>query len=159
MRGGFGPPFVFAAGTDHPEFLRSRSTRGRPFSRSPPLPEVVSPPSPTTVGLKGCCPRCGKGKLFQGFLSLRPACEACGLDYTFIDTADGPAFFVMSFVGIVVVGLAMWVEFAFEPAVWLHLVLWFSLTAILSLVLVRPSKGIMVALQFRNKAEEGRLQR
>jgi uncharacterized protein (DUF983 family) len=121
--------------------------------------DIVSSPSPITVGLKGCCPRCGKGRLFGGFLSLRPGCDACGLDYSFIDTADGPAFFVMSFVGIVVVALALWVEFAFEPPIWLHLVLWFSLTAILSLVLVRPLKGFMVALQFRHKAEEGRLQR
>ena len=116
-------------------------------------------PSPFIVGLKGRCPRCGKGHLFQGFLTVRPACEVCGLDFTFVDTADGPAFFVMSFVGIVVVALAMWVEFAFEPPIWLHVVLWFSLTAILSLVLVRPIKGVMAALQYQNRAEEGRLER
>jgi uncharacterized protein (DUF983 family) len=116
-------------------------------------------PSPVTVALKGCCPRCGQGRLFKGFLSLAPRCDACGLDYAFIDTADGPAFFVMSFVGIVVVGLALWVEFAFEPPIWLHIVLWFGLTAILSLALVRPAKALMIALQFRHKAEEGRLQR
>lgn len=123
------------------------------------MAEPVSSPSPVAVGLKGCCPRCGKGALFSGYLTLRPACEICGLDYSFIDTADGPAFFVMTIVGLVVVGLAMWVEFAYEPPIWLHIVLWFGLTAVLSLVLVRPLKGIMVALQFRNRAEEGKLQR
>jgi uncharacterized protein (DUF983 family) len=99
-----------------------------------------------------------KGRLFKGFLSLAPRCEVCGLDYSFIDTADGPAFFVMSFVGIVVVALALWVEFTFAPPIWLHLVMWFGLTAILSLLLVRPLKALMVALQFKHKAEEGRLQ-
>jgi uncharacterized protein (DUF983 family) len=117
-----------------------------------------SMPSPLAVGLKGRCPRCGKGRLFKGFLSLRPSCEACGLDYAFIDTGDGPAFFVMSFVGIVVVALALWVEFAYEPPIWLHLVLWFALTGILTMVLMRPAKGMLVALQFRHKAEEGRFQ-
>ena len=116
-------------------------------------------PSPMAVALKGCCPRCGKGRLFKGFLSLAPRCEACGLDYAFIDTADGPAFFVMSFVGIVVVGLALWVEFTFEPPIWLHLVMWFGLTGILSLALVRPLKALMVALQFQHRAEEGRFQK
>jgi uncharacterized protein (DUF983 family) len=116
-------------------------------------------PTPLQVGLKGCCPRCGKGRLFDGFLTLAPRCEGCGLDYSFIDTADGPAFFVMSFVGIVVVALALFVEFTYEPPIWLHLVLWFGLTGLLSVLLVRPFKGIMVALQFRNRAEEGRLQR
>ena len=66
----------------------------------------------------------------------------------------------MSIVGIVVVGLALWVEFAYEPPIWLHIVMWFALTAILSLALVRPSQGaLMVALQFRHKAEEGRLEK
>ncbi len=111
------------------------------------------------VGLKGRCPRCGEGRLFKGYLSLAPKCESCGLDYSFIDTADGPAFFVMSFVGIVVCALALWVEFTFEPPIWLHLVMWFSLTAVMCLGLVRPLKGLMVALQYRHKAEEGRWER
>jgi uncharacterized protein (DUF983 family) len=95
--------------------------------------------------------------MFQGFLTLRPACEVCGLDFTFADAGDGPAFFVMSIVGIVVVGLALWVEFTYSPPIWLHMVLWFSLSAILSLLLVRPSKGLLVALQYHNKAEQGRI--
>ncbi len=116
-------------------------------------------PSPSTVALKGCCPRCGEGRLFKGFLSLAPSCEACGLDYSFIDTADGPAFFVMSFVGIVVVALALWVEFTFAPPIWLHLAMWSALSIILSLALVRPLKGVLVALQYHHKAEEGRFQK
>jgi uncharacterized protein (DUF983 family) len=118
-----------------------------------------SVPSPVVTGLKGMCPRCGKGHLFKGFLSVRPACEVCGLDFAFADSGDGPAFFVMSIVGFIVVGLALWVEFTYEPPIWLHLVMWFTLTAILSLALVRPLKGILVALQYHHKAEEGRLQK
>jgi uncharacterized protein (DUF983 family) len=116
-----------------------------------------SAPSPITAGLLGKCPRCGKGHMFQGFLKVRPRCEVCGLDLAFADSGDGPAFFVMSIVGFVVVGLALWVEFTFAPPIWLHLVLWFSLSAILSLGLVRPSKGLLVALQYHHKAEQGRL--
>jgi uncharacterized protein (DUF983 family) len=116
-----------------------------------------SAPSPASVGLRGRCPRCGRGKLFRGFLTMRPECEACHLDFTFIDSGDGPAFFVMSVVGVVVVALAMWVEFAYEPPVWMHMLLWLPLTLVLSLVLVRPAKGLMIALQYQNKAEEGRL--
>ena len=114
---------------------------------------------PDPTGLRGRCPRCGKGHLFKGFLTLRPRCEVCGLDLTFTDTGDGPAFFVMSFVGIVVVGLALWVEFTYEPPIWLHIVMWFALTGILSLALVRPLKGVMVALQYHHKAEEGRFEK
>jgi uncharacterized protein (DUF983 family) len=116
-------------------------------------------PSPIAAGLRGRCPRCGEGALFNGFLSLSPRCDRCGLDLAFADTADGPAFFVMSIVGIVVVGLALWVEFTFEPPIWLHLVLWFGLTGLLSLAMVRPLKGLMVALQYHHRAEEGRLEK
>jgi uncharacterized protein (DUF983 family) len=115
--------------------------------------------SPVLTGLKGLCPRCGKGHLFKGFLSVRPTCEVCGLDLAFADAGDGPAFFVMSIVGILVVGLALWVEFTYEPPIWLHLVMWSALSIALSLALVRPLKGALVALQYHHKAEEGRIQK
>jgi uncharacterized protein (DUF983 family) len=132
---------------------------GRPFPLKAHVVTDPAAPSPMLTGLKGCCPRCGSGPLFAGFLRLRPSCEACGLDYAFADSGDGPAFFVMSIVGIVVVALALWVEFAYEPPLWLHMVLWSGLSVVLSLALVRPAKGLMVALQYHHKAEEGRLHR
>jgi uncharacterized protein (DUF983 family) len=158
MKGGPVPPFSFEAGALRKPAGRRAAVEADADRKDNVVPQAEVP-SPTTVALKGCCPRCGKGRLFRGFLALAPRCESCGLDYAFIDTADGPAFFVMSFVGVVVVGLALWVEFAYEPPIWLHIVMWFALTAILSLALVRPSKALMVALQFRHKAEEGRLER
>jgi uncharacterized protein (DUF983 family) len=119
-----------------------------------PAPSHHPPPIPT--GLKGRCPRCGEGHLFNGFLSFRPACEVCGQDFSAFDSADGPAFFVMSIVGVVVVGLALWMEITFEPPIWVHALVAGSLSIGLSLILVRPLKGMLVALQFHNKAEQGR---
>ncbi len=115
--------------------------------------------SPFAAGLRGRCPRCGQGRLFKGFLSLQPRCESCGLDYAFADSGDGPAVFIMFIVGFIVCGLALWVEFTYEPPMWLHMVVWLSLTVILCLLLARPAKALMIALQFQNKAEEGRLER
>ena len=94
--------------------------------------------------------------MFAGYLRFRPACEVCGQDFSAFDSADGPAFFVMSIVGFVVVGLALWMEFSFEPPVWVHAVVALPLAVGLSLALVRPAKGVLAALQFRNKAEQGR---
>src|SRR5262245_13645960 len=94
--------------------------------------------SPVRAGLSGCCPRCGKGKLFTGFLTLAPRCEACGLDFAFADAADGPAFFVMSIVGFIVVGGALAVEILYQPPLWLHVALWLPLSIIIPLALLRP---------------------
>lgn len=118
-----------------------------------------SPPPALSTGLRCRCPRCGRGHLFNGYLTPRSSCEACGLDYAFADSGDGPAFFVMSFVGLVVVLCAMIVEFSYEPPLWLHAILWIPLTFGLSLFLVRPAKGLLIALQYRHKAEVGRLKR
>lgn len=116
-----------------------------------------APVSPLAAGLSCRCPRCGRGRLFKGFLDLAPSCSACGLDYGFADSGDGPAVFVILFGGFIVVALAFWVEVAFEPPMWVHALLWIPATLIVTLGLLRPLKALMVAIQYRNKAAEGRL--
>ena len=109
------------------------------------------------AGLSCSCPRCGKGKLFQGFLTLRPCCEVCGLDYGFADAGDGPAVFIMFFAGFIVVGAALVTEIRYRPPYWVHAALWLPLILIVTLGPLRPMKGLMIALQYYHNAEEGRL--
>jgi len=116
-----------------------------------------SSPSPYLTGLAGRCPRCGKGHLFAGFLTVRPRCESCGLDYSFADAGDGPAVFVILIAGFIVVGLALIVEFAYQPPFWLHAVLWLPLILVVTLAPLRLIKGLLIALQYHHKAAEGRL--
>ena len=122
-------------------------------------PDDEYPPvSPIPAGLTGRCPRCGIGKLFKGFLSVAPRCDTCGLDFGFADAGDGPAVFVTLIVGTIVVGLALILDIAYEPPIWVHMVVSLPLAIILCLAVLRPSKGILVALQYKNKAEQGRLE-
>ncbi len=115
------------------------------------------PPLPASVGWQGRCPRCGEGRLFSGFLTVAPRCANCGLDFDFADSGDGPAVFIMMIVGFVVVGLALFVEFTFHPPYVVHALLWIPLILILAIGLLRPLKGAMIAQQYRQKAELGRL--
>lgn len=108
------------------------------------------------VGLRGACPRCGRGKLFDGFLKLAPRCAACGLDYAFADPADGPAFFVMMTMAFPVTGFGMWIELTYAPPFWVHLVTTLPFLLAACIPILRPFKGILVASQYINKAEEGR---
>jgi uncharacterized protein (DUF983 family) len=109
------------------------------------------------VGLQGRCPRCGEGKLFAGFLKLAPRCNVCGLDYSFADPADGPAFFVMMTMAFPAVGIGMYIELVHEPPFWVHLLTTFPLLFLLCIPPLRPFKGVLVASQYVHKAEEGRL--
>lgn len=118
-----------------------------------------APISPFGPGLTGRCPRCGQGRLFDGFIALRPSCEVCGLDFDFADAGDGPAFFVSFAVGMIVVGVALVLDILYEPPIWVHFIVSLPLTLVLSLGLLRPLKGLLIALQFRNKAEQGRIER
>ena len=118
-----------------------------------------APQPAIATGLKGRCPRCGEGRLFSGFLTLAPHCEACGLDYGFADSADGPAVFVILIVGFLIAGAALVVELAYAPQIWVHVVLWGPLVLVLSLGLLRPLKGLAVALQYANQARQGEIDR
>jgi uncharacterized protein (DUF983 family) len=80
------------------------------------------------------------------------------LSFSFADAGDGPAVFVTLIGGFLVLGAALWTELTFEPPFWVHLVVFLPLTAIVCIGLLRPTKGLLVALQYRNKSEQGRLE-
>jgi uncharacterized protein (DUF983 family) len=123
-----------------------------------PLEQQYPPISPFHTGSRGLCPRCGRGKMFKGYISLVPHCRSCGLDYSFADSGDGPAVFVILLAGFVILGGALYVEFTFSPPIWVHIVIWPLLSLVICLSLLRIMKGILVALQYTHKAAEGRLE-
>lgn len=97
--------------------------------------------------------------MFAGMFSVAKQCGVCGLDYTFADAGDGPAVFVILIIGFVVVGSALGVEMNYGPPLWLHFLLWVPLALVLSLGALRLMKGVLIALQYANKAAEGRIDR
>jgi uncharacterized protein (DUF983 family) len=113
-------------------------------------------PSSLACGLRQCCPRCGEGKLFKGFLTLADRCEVCGLDYGFADPADGPAFFVMTGVGVLVIAAWTWSVIALHPPIWVQFATVFPALLIGCLGSLRPVKAWLVAEQYHHKAEEAR---
>ena len=113
--------------------------------------------STLAAGILGRCPACHRGKLYRGYLTVAPKCDNCGLDYAFADSGDGPAVFVILVTGFVITGLALITEILYAPPYWLHALLWGSLAILLPLLLLRSFKGVLIALQFKHKAEEGKL--
>jgi len=119
-------------------------------SEWPPLP-------PVQTGVRGHCPRCGKGHLFAGFLRLADRCDHCGLSYDFADPADGPAFFVICFGCVPAVVFALLLEIWVAPPVWVHFVTSLPVLLVTCVLPLRPLKGWLVCSQYFFKAREGRI--
>lgn len=116
------------------------------------------PVSPYAAGLGGKCPRCGKGALFEGFLVLRKTCAVCKLDFAKADPADGPAVFVIFIVGFIAVAVAFVARFVWFAPIWLAFLISAGLAIVAIVGLLRPLKAMLIALQYANNAEEGRLE-
>lgn len=102
------------------------------------------------AALSCCCPRCGEGRIFAGLLAVRAACPTCGLDLSAEDAGDGPAVFLIFFLGALAVGLAAWMEIEFEPPIWVHLLVLTPIIVGGAVGLLRPLKAYMIALQYRH---------
>ncbi|MCB4919684.1 DUF983 domain-containing protein [Brucella intermedia] len=113
--------------------------------------------SPFRTGVRGLCPRCQQGHLFKGYLTLTKQCEVCGLDYSFADPADGPAFFSMSIAAVPALLFGIWLQSVFDPPIWVHAITTLPIIVIACVLLLRPIKGWLVCSQYFHKAEEGRI--
>jgi uncharacterized protein (DUF983 family) len=107
--------------------------------------------------LQGLCPRCQANGLFAGIIAFAPRCHRCGLDFSQFNVGDGPAAFLIMIVGAIVTGLAITVQLRFDPPFWVHIVLWLPLTVGLVTLLLRLAKALLLTLEYRNAAREGRL--
>jgi uncharacterized protein (DUF983 family) len=114
-------------------------------------------PTPASVALRGLCPRCSARTLYKGVASFAPSCRACGLDFAGFNVGDGPAAFLILVVGAIVTGLAIALELSAEPPFWVHILLWLPLTAALVVGSLRFAKGLLLALEYRHLAREGRI--
>jgi len=112
------------------------------------------PVSPLSAGLGCRCPRCGQGKLYDGFLQVAKECDRCGLDLSEQDSGDGAVAFVTLILGFVAVGLALWIEFSFEPPLWVHAVLWPPIILGGTIAMLRPLKAFLIAQQYRHRRHE-----
>jgi uncharacterized protein (DUF983 family) len=97
-------------------------------------------------GARGCCPACGKGRLFGRFLKVTPACSHCAAPLGQARADDAPPYFTIVAVGHIVVPLMLVVERTWSPPIWVHTALWVPLTLALSVALLQPIKGMTVGV-------------
>ena len=112
--------------------------------------------SPVQTGMRGKCPRCARGRLFDGYLTVAKKCNNCGLSFDFADSGDGATWFVMLFACVVGVGSIFGIEAAYSPPIYVHVIVGFLLIIVVPLLMLRPMKGLLLAQQWKTNAREGR---
>lgn len=110
-------------------------------------------------GWRGLCPRCGQGRMFKSWLKIVDTCDCCGLDYRFAAPDDGPAFFSLCIIALPLIAVVVWIQVAFDPPIWVHLLTSAPVMIAGTLAPLRPIKGWLVASQFVNRAQEAGTQR
>lgn len=107
-----------------------------------------------SAGMRCVCPRCGRGRLYSGYLTVAERCNDCGLDFSQVDSGDGPAVFLIFILGFLVVPVALWVSMSVEWPLWLHAIVWSIVVLGLTLGMLRPAKAYVIALQYRYRRSE-----
>ncbi|MBA3675924.1 MAG: DUF983 domain-containing protein [Sphingosinicella sp.] len=118
----------------------------------------ASAPAPMEAALRGLCPQCGAGGLFQSVVTFASRCRACGLDFAAFNVGDGPAAFLILIIGALITGLAIALELIAGPPFWVHILLWIPITIGAVVLSLRLAKAALLALEYRNSAREGRIQ-
>jgi uncharacterized protein (DUF983 family) len=117
-------------------------------------PTTKGQPAAVQAALFGLCPKCGAKTLFKGLTEFAPACPSCGLDYSRFNVGDGPAAFLTMGIGLIVVLLAVKVEFSLHPPWWVHVLLWVPFTCGAVLWGLRVTKAWLLQAEYWRKARE-----
>ena len=103
-------------------------------------------------GLAGRCPDCGQGKLFAGYLKVRPTCEHCGHATGEYRADDGPAYFTVLLVGHLIIAPMLAFEFIRTWNPWLLVAVTLPSLALLTLALLRITKGGLIGVLWATRA-------
>lgn len=99
-------------------------------------------------GLHCRCPKCNEGRIFRSFLKVNPACEACGERFDGHRADDMPPYITIMIVGHIIVAANLFFERTAEWPMWWHMALWPTLTIIMTLAIMQPVKGALIAYQW-----------
>lgn len=107
-------------------------------------------------GLCQTCPKCNRGALYKSRFSLtmRDQCAHCRLDFSKNDSADGPAVFLIFFLGFLIVPIALLVSMNVDWPLWVHAILWGGLMLVMTIGLLRPLKSLVIAIQYHTRPDD-----
>ena len=102
-------------------------------------------------GFRRRCPRCGEGRLFQGYLTPQSVCAVCKLDFQDLSADDGPAYITMGLVCLCVTPLFFVAQALYEPPLLMALLISLPMTLLIILGLLLLVKGAFMAALWKTK--------
>lgn len=117
--------------------------------RAAAVPPATSFWTSISRGLRNRCPVCGQGRIFAGYLRVVDQCNVCAAPLGLLRADDAPPYIVLFLVGHLLLPPVLWVERAYMPPIWLHMVVWLPAFAIICTLLLRPIKGGIVGWMSR----------
>lgn len=101
--------------------------------------------------VRGTCPNCGKGRLFDRYLKVTHTCDHCQTELHHHRADDGPAYLTILVVAHIL-GLAMHVAWSvFRPEPWVMATVFTAGSVALCLALLPRFKGMIVAIQWSRR--------
>lgn len=102
-------------------------------------------------GWRQKCPACGQGSMYHRYLKVADTCATCSQELHHQRADDAPPYFTMMVVGHIIVAGVLILERAYQPAMWVHAVIWFPLLVLMSLWMLPRIKGSLIGLQWAFK--------
>ena len=94
----------------------------------------------------GLCPSCASISIFKYYIKLLGVCPNCGYVINLDKIGDGAAWFSMLITSIIVAVGVYILETIFQPDLWVHMTIWFPVVFILSLLILRPFKALLLCI-------------
>jgi uncharacterized protein (DUF983 family) len=125
--------------------------RWEPDRSAPALPYTPPESFWTAIsrGARNRCPVCGEGKVFDGYLKQVAECSHCHAPLGDLRADDAPPYFTIFIAGHLLLPPVLWIEKAYQPAMWIHMVVWLPLFTVVCILLLRPIKGATVGWMAR----------
>jgi uncharacterized protein (DUF983 family) len=102
-------------------------------------------------GLAKTCPNCGKASVFDGYLTLKPACPYCAQNLSHARADDGPAYLSILVTAKIMGTLMLFVYERFFLNPWAMAIIFSIGVSVMALYLLPRFKGMIVGIQWANR--------
>ena len=100
-------------------------------------------------GGTGCCPVCGNGRLYDGYLRLVARCASCAAPLGSVHADDAPPYFTIFITAHLIIAAVVVADQETDLPIWAMIAFFLPLTVMIAMLLLRPVKGATVGVMLK----------